>query len=125
MRTRACGLLRRDGNVLLQRRRDETVWALPGGKVEAGETPEAALVREFREELGWNVQAGSRLWEIENIFSHGGREVRQAEVCCEVICAVAALTVFDETLEFRWVAAGELVMLDVRPVAIREWLLPR
>jgi len=51
----ACALLDRDGRVLLARRPAGKpmagLWEFPGGKVESGETPEAALVRELCEEL--------------------------------------------------------------------------
>ena len=52
----AAGILVRDGQVLLSLRPEGKhlagLWEFPGGKVEPGETPEAALVREVREELG-------------------------------------------------------------------------
>lgn len=51
----ACALLDRDGRVLLAQRPEGKnhagCWEFPGGKVEPKETPEAALVRELREEL--------------------------------------------------------------------------
>lgn len=52
----AAALVDRDGRVLVQQRPPGTpmagLWEFPGGKVEPGETPEAALIRELDEELG-------------------------------------------------------------------------
>lgn len=51
-----CALVERDGTVLVAQRPAHKhlpfKWEFPGGKVEPGETPEAAIVRELREELG-------------------------------------------------------------------------
>jgi 8-oxo-dGTP diphosphatase len=55
----AVALIDRDGRVLLAQRPDGKsmagLWEFPGGKVEVGETPEAALIRELEEELGINT----------------------------------------------------------------------
>lgn len=52
----ACALVDADGRVLITQRPEGKalagLWEFPGGKVEPGETPEEALVRELREEIG-------------------------------------------------------------------------
>jgi len=57
----ACALIDADGRILLAKRPAHKpmpgLWEFPGGKLEPGETPEAALIREMREELGIEVEA--------------------------------------------------------------------
>ena len=57
----AVALIDIDGRVLLAQRPEGKsmagLWEFPGGKVESGETPEAALIRELREELGIDTSA--------------------------------------------------------------------
>lgn len=57
----AVALIDPDGRVLLAQRPEGKsmagLWEFPGGKVEAGESPEAALIRELQEELGINTWA--------------------------------------------------------------------
>jgi 8-oxo-dGTP diphosphatase len=60
-------LIEKGGRILLsQRRADQSLplcWEFPGGKVEPGEVPESALVREIDEELGCQVSVG-RIFEV-------------------------------------------------------------
>ena len=56
----ACALVDADRRVLIAQRPEGKamagLWEFPGGKVEAGETPDAALIRELQEELGISTQ---------------------------------------------------------------------
>lgn len=73
--TVVAGVLERDGEILICQRRPDQAhalkWEFPGGKVEAGETPEQALVRELQEELGIEAEAGPEIERYE--FSYPGK----------------------------------------------------
>jgi len=69
----AVALIDRDGRVLIAQRPQgknmEGLWEFPGGKVESGETPEQALVRELYEELG--IETWSSCLAPLTFASHG------------------------------------------------------
>ncbi len=68
-------VIERDGKILIGQRkrggRHPLKWEFPGGKVEAGEDPRAALVRELWEELGVEAQAGEMLDVYEFRYGEG------------------------------------------------------
>jgi 8-oxo-dGTP diphosphatase len=76
LRLVAAALILRGNEVLIcQRRPDQPMalqWEFPGGKLEPGESPEAALKRELDEELGINATIGPRVTHIRHNYRHGG-----------------------------------------------------
>ncbi|HEY2954208.1 MAG TPA: NUDIX domain-containing protein [Candidatus Eisenbacteria bacterium] len=97
----AAAVVRRDGRLLLTQRPPggplALQWELPGGKIEEGESPEHALERELREELG----VRGRALEVVEVSSHDyphGLEVEIVFVRCEL-----------ESLEFAPSAAVHAV----------------
>jgi len=70
------GILERDGRILICRRRADQPhalkWEFPGGKLEPGETPAVALVRELREELGIESECGPEIRRYE--FAYPGKK---------------------------------------------------
>lgn len=66
----------RGDEVLIGQRRPEQpmalLWEFPGGKIEAGETPEQALARELSEELSIQAVIGRPVTRIRHNYRHGG-----------------------------------------------------
>lgn len=87
-RVRAAGVAIRDGRVLVSRAVQPSEWtnsALPGGGVEPGESSDAAVVREFREEIGARVRTGRLLFCAENFFRHAGDDWHEVSFYWEVL----------------------------------------
>ena len=68
-------VLERDGTILIGQRkrggRHPLKWEFPGGKVEPGEEPRAALARELREELGIEASIGEEMDRYEVRYGDG------------------------------------------------------
>jgi 8-oxo-dGTP diphosphatase len=83
-------------------------WELPGGKVEPGETDQAALLRECREELGVQVMLGTRIGRDWPIGDHGVLRVWLASV-------VSGNPQPLEHRQLRWLTADALNDVDWLP----------
>jgi len=110
--TVAAAIIRRAGRILICRRGaaqpHPLKWEFPGGKVEAGETPPAALVRELREELAIHARAGEEIARYE--FCYPGKNP-----ILLIFFAVDGFTGEPQNRvfhEMRWVAAAELPGFD-------------
>jgi ADP-ribose pyrophosphatase YjhB (NUDIX family) len=137
-RVRAAGVAIRDGCVLVHREEQPSPWtnsALPGGGVEMHETSDAALVREFREELGVDVRVGRLLWVVDNRFRHDGEEWHEIGFYWEVLVepALAALgmgpTLDRDSwlgrecrLHWAWHPLDRLAEIELRPSLLVEGL---
>jgi 8-oxo-dGTP diphosphatase len=80
MRVVVAAIIERSDRRLLigQRRRDDTSplkWEFPGGKVEAGETPEAALARELKEELGATLKKSVAIGRVVHKYASTPEEL--------------------------------------------------
>jgi 8-oxo-dGTP diphosphatase len=119
----AAGVVRRDGLLLLTQRPPGgplgLLWEFPGGKIEGGETPQQALVREVHEELGVEARAGEVLHVTRYAYPHG----LDVEIVF-VDCALASerFTPSEAVYAVRWVEP-RAIALDEVLAADREFLI--
>ena len=70
---RVAGLLVRNNHLLVQKNKSNP-YTIPGGHVFFGETSENALIREFKEEIGIDVQICRLIWVEENFWKWGKKD---------------------------------------------------
>ena len=83
-----CGLIEDGGGRVLACRRPEGkhlggLWEFPGGKVEPGESPAEALVRELREELGIETEVAGALTPV--VWDYGRGPIRLIPFFCRIV----------------------------------------
>jgi 8-oxo-dGTP diphosphatase len=105
-------LILRDDEILCCQRTEHQAlplkWEFPGGKIEAGETPPQALLRELQEELGILAEIGPEIAQVLHTYANGN----------SVNLRFFAVHRFQKDLEnrifreLRWVERAELPSLD-------------
>ncbi|MEG4800581.1 NUDIX domain-containing protein [Microcoleus sp. ARI1-B5] len=105
----AFAIIDNGGKVLLCHRTDRDAWNLPGGRVEAAETPWAAVVREVEEEVGLLVKViGAILCEgfANGIYAVPSRSDLVFTFRCEVVGG--SLRTTEEADDMQWYLPSEL-----------------
>ena len=129
MRQRAAGIIVKDGKILLLHRQKagRTYYIIPGGGLEAGETPQQAAKREIKEETDLDVEIGELICEITGGYGYpeyffavkniqgearlGGEELEKN--CEENHYAIA------------WIALEKLSEIDLLPPEIKNIILEK
>jgi 8-oxo-dGTP diphosphatase len=101
-----------DGDLVLVTQRSELMphplkWEFPGGKLLPGETPEATIIREIREEIGVEISVIQLLPSVKHIYSDAA--IKLIPFVCSIRLGKIHLS---EHRTHRWVHRSELEELD-------------
>lgn len=128
---RVAGLFIREGRLLVMRDSPEGHWYLPGGRVAVGETAEAALLREMREELDISAEIDHPLWLNQGFFVPDGTDRKYHELCLYFLMATpeSGLPTGGESFfrregaevhEFHWMPFAQLRDAYFYPLFLKE-----
>lgn len=131
MRQSIAGIIEKNGTLLIGRRLPSgemaNRWEFPGGKVDPGETPQEALVREFREEFGVDVVAGELIGTAQFTNKNGVSDL----LAFHVTFPDGADVSLTEHTELRWATLAEIERLSFVDSdrllfhAVKKWMRTR
>lgn len=107
------------GRIALVHRKDNGLWALPGGGMELGESMEDCAVREVKEETGLDVELIGLVGIYTNprhVMKYDDGEVRQQFSICYASRLIGGDLAFDsESTEIAWVEPDKISSLSMHP----------
>ncbi|MBT2386954.1 NUDIX domain-containing protein [Streptomyces sp. ISL-11] len=117
------------GRILLQRRRDNDLWSLPGGGMEMTDSLPGTAVREVKEETGLDVEITKLIGiytDPRHVIAYSDGEVRrQFNVCFTARVVGGQLSISDESTELHFVHPEEIATLPMhhtQQLRIRHFL---
>ncbi len=113
----ACAIIYRDNAVLVTQRgpamKHPGKWEFPGGKIEPGESDEASVIRELKEELAIDFMITGKLKEYE--FDYGNFKIELVPFTGKIISGTITLS---EHMNYAWLLPEQLLSLDWLPADI-------
>ncbi len=108
-----------DGRILMIHKTDNDLWALPGGGHDIGEYIRDTVVREVREETGYDVEVTNIIGTYTNphhVIAYDDGEVRQQfSIAFSAKLVGGEARTSDESEEVAWVAPADLDTLEIHP----------
>ncbi|MFR9723864.1 NUDIX domain-containing protein [Streptomyces sp. MS19] len=105
------------GRILVQRRRDNDLWAMPGGGMEMEDSLPGTAVREVKEETGFDIEITGLVGtytDPKHVIAYSDGEVRrQFNVCFSARITGGELAISDESTELRFIAPEEIEELPM------------
>lgn len=116
----ARAIITRDGLVLLCRNKGRDYFFFPGGHIEAGETPVAALVREMEEEVGLPLMNIQFVAEIPHVYEVRGERLEEINYVFQADIGSDEVISREDHLEFFWVSVADIRVTTVLPTVIKD-----
>ncbi|HEV2661354.1 MAG TPA: NUDIX domain-containing protein [Ktedonobacteraceae bacterium] len=108
-----------EGKILLHRRSDNDLWALPGGAMEIGESIAETAIREVKEETGLNVKPEYIVGiytDPHHVLAFSDGEVRQEFSLCFACSLIdGIMSVSDESFEVAFISPQDMERLNMHP----------
>ena len=129
---RTCGVITDDKRILLHKMKDDSFWALIGGRVKMLESSDCAIKREMKEELGENIEINRLLWTVENFFTFKEKEYHEISTIYFINLQKDSWIINQKTsfygmegdlLIYKWFDFDELANLNIKPSFLKEKLL--
>ena len=129
---RVNGILIHNDKILLVKIHKNTFYCLPGGHVKLGEDTQNAMIREFKEETGYNVKIGKLISVTENFFICENRE-KMHELSFYYLLNIEnekdlnynEYKTIDEDIELKlkWFPMEKFKNIDFKPKELKEKLI--
>ena len=111
-------IFNKQGQILIARRKEGKslggMWEFPGGKLEAGESPQACIARELREEMNIAIAPG----EIYGIYDYADQTMPLRLIACKAVYTSGEIRLTDHD-EYRWVSREELGRFRFAPADVK------